>query len=54
MLYGVEKHDHDSRFCDIEDLHAKVTDIFQSDCDVINHHLQLCYSFDKIEYIYKY
>ena len=52
ILYGIEGHDHDSRFCDIEDLNAQVPDIFQSDRDVINHHLRVCYNFDNNEYIY--
>ena len=54
MLYGVENYDHDSRFSDIEDFHAKVPDIFQSYCDVVNHHLQVCYNFDKKVNMYKY
>ena len=53
-MYGIENHDHDSRFSDIEDFHAHVPDTFQSDCDVINHHLQLCYNFDKNKNMYKY
>ena len=53
-MYGIENLDHDSRCCDIEDMHAHVPDIFQSDCDVINHHLQLHYNFDKNENMYKY
>ena len=28
MLYGIENHDHDSRFSGIEDFHAKLPDIF--------------------------
>ena len=51
MLYGIEGHNHGSRFCNIEDLNAQVPDTFQSDCDVINHHLNVCYNFDNNEYI---
>ena len=46
MLYVVENYDYNSRFCDIEDLNAQVPNIFQSGCDVINHHLHVCYNFD--------
>ena len=54
MLYGIQNHDHGSRFGEVEDFNAHADDIFQSDCDVINHHLQLCYNFDKNENMYKY
>ena len=49
MLHSIGNHDHDSRFGEVEDFNAHVDDVFQSDCDVINHHLQLCYNFDKNE-----
>ena len=49
MLYGIENHDHDSRFYEVEDFNAHVDDIFQSDCDAINHHLQLCYILIKMK-----
>ena len=32
MLYGIENHDHGSRFGEVEDFNAHVDDIFQSDC----------------------
>ena len=35
-------------------MHAQVPDIFQSDCDVINHHLHVRYKFDKNENMYKF
>ena len=38
ILYGMVNHNHDERFCEVGDLNAKLPDIFQSDCDVINHH----------------
>ena len=38
ILFGMENHNHDERFCEVGDLNAKLPDIFQSDCDVINHH----------------
>ena len=49
MLYVVENYDYNSRFCDIEDSNAQVPNIFQSGCDVINHHLHVCYNFDNNE-----
>ena len=54
MLYGMENLNHDSRFCDVDDLNAQLPDIFQSDCDVINHHLHACYNFDINENKHKY
>ena len=28
ILYGMENHNHDSRFCDVEDLNAQLPDFF--------------------------
>ena len=53
-LYGLENHNHGSRFCDVEDLNAQVPNIFQSNCYVINHHLHVSYNFDINENKYKY
>ena len=53
MLYGMKKHNDNERFCEVDDLNAKLPDIFQSDCDVINHHLHVCYNFDINENKYK-
>ena len=50
----MENHNHDESFCEVGDLNAKLLDIFQSDCDVIYHHLHLCYNFDINENKYKY
>ena len=49
ILYGMENHNHDSRFCDVEDLISQLPDIFQSDYDEVNHHLHVCYNFDNNE-----
>ena len=53
MLYGMQYHTHDERFCESCDLDANISEIFQSDCDVINHHLNVCYNFEH-ENKYKY
>ena len=53
MLYGMQDHSHDQRFCETLDLEADIPSIFQSDCDVINHHLNVFYNFDH-EQKYKY
>ena len=45
---------HEQILCETGDLNAKLPDIFQSDCDVINHHLHVCYNFDIHENKYKY
>ena len=54
MLYDIKNHNHDDRFCEVGDLNAKLPDIFQSDCDVINHHVHVCYNFDINENKYKH
>jgi len=53
MLYGMQDHSHDQRFCETLDLEADIPSIFQSHCDVINHHLNVFYNFDH-EKKYKY
>ena len=53
MLYGMQDYSHDKRFCETLDLEADISSIFQSDCDVINHHLNVFYNFDN-EKKYKY
>ena len=37
----------------MKDMNANIFEIFQSDCDVINHHLHVCYNFEH-ENEYKY
>ena len=54
ILYGMENHNHDEIFYDVEDFNTQLPDIFQSDCDVNNHHLHVCYNFDINENKYKY
>ena len=54
ILYGMVNHNHDETFCEVGDLNAKLPDTFQSDCDVINHHLHVCYNFDINKNKYKY
>ena len=49
----MQYHTHDERFCESCDMNANIFEIFQSDCDVINHHLHVCYNFEH-ENEYKY
>ena len=46
MLYGITDHQHSSMNI--------MLNIFQSDCDVINHHLNDIYNFDIIEKNYTF
>ena len=54
MLYNINKHQHEDRLSDDDDIWNKVRIIFQSDCDVINQHLNEQYNFDIIDNKYKY
>ena len=54
MLYNINEHQHEDRFSDDDDIRNKVRMIFQSDCDVINLHLNEQYNFDIIDNKYKY
>ena len=53
MFYGIESHYHEQRFSEGGDIETKIPDIFQSYCDVINHHLYVCYNFDILENKYE-
>ena len=46
MLYNINEHKHKQRFIQEEDILNDMSIIFQSDCDVINHHLNEEYHFD--------
>ena len=54
MLYDMRFHTHEQRLCEPCDLNTNLPDIFQSDCDVINHHLHVYYNCDILENKYKY
>ena len=45
-LYGVSNHLHENRFISDADNTNGILNIFQSDCDVINHHLSQKYNFN--------
>ena len=53
MIYGIADHKHDHRLISESDSKNRMLKIFQSDCDVINHHLNDIYNFDIIENTYK-
>ena len=44
----MENHNHEQRFSEDCDIVTKILDIFQSNCDIINHHLYICYKFDVV------
>ena len=54
MFYNINEHQHEHRFIDEDDIRNKVSIIFQSDCDVINQHLNEEYNFDIINNKNKY
>ena len=54
MLYGIENYNHEQKFSEDGDIETKIPDIFQSDCDVISHHLYFCDNFDIVENKNKY
>ena len=54
MFYNINEHQNEDRFIDEYDIRNKVSIIFQSDCDVINQHLNQEYNFDIINNKYKY
>ena len=53
MFYNINEHQHEQRFIK-DDFRNKISFIFQSYCDVINHHLNEEYHFDIINNKYKY
>ena len=53
MLYDMRFHTYEQRLCEPCDLNANLPDIFQSNCDIINHHLHVYYNFEH-ENKYKY
>ena len=54
MFYNINEHQHEQRFIEEDDIRNKISIIFQSDCDVINQHLNQEYNFDIINNKYKY
>ena len=54
MFYGIESHYHEQRFSEGGDIETKIPDIFQSEFDVIKHHLYVCYNFDIVENKYNH
>ena len=54
MFYNINEYQHEQRFIEDDDIRNKMSIIFQSDCDVINHHLNEEYHFDIINNKYKY
>ena len=54
MLYGIKYHLHKQKFVCLIDTQNGMLFIVQSDCDVINHHLNEKYNFDIISNAYKY
>ena len=44
-MYGMKNHNHEQRFSEDRDTETKIPDTFQSDCDIINHRLYVCYNF---------
>ena len=41
----MKNHNHEQRFSEDRDTETKIPDTFQSDCDIINHRLYVCYNF---------
>ena len=54
VFYNINEPKHEQRFIEEDDILNKMSIIFQSDCDVINHHLNEEYQFDIINNKYKY
>ena len=55
MLYdGVSDHLHDDILTFVNESNNAMLNMFESDCDVIKHHLNITYNFDVIENSYKF
>ena len=46
MFYNINKNQYEQRFVQDMDIQNNINIIFQSECDVINHHLNERYDFD--------
>ena len=53
MFYNINDHKHEQRFIQEDDIINNMSIIFQSDCDVINHHLNEEYHFGILNNKYK-
>ena len=54
MLYKITDYQSDNRLISENDSMNENLNNFQSDCDVINHHLNATYNFDIIENYYTF
>ena len=54
MFYNIGENKHEERFVNVDDIQNNINMIFQSDCDVINQHLDEQYGFDIINNKYKF
>ena len=54
ILYGIADDQHDYRFISESDFMNGMWNIFQSDCDVIDHYLNVTYNFDITENSYNF
>ena len=54
MFYNINENKHEQKFIQDMDIRNNINIIFQSDCDVINHHLNEQYDFDIVWNKYKY
>ena len=54
MFYKINENKHEQKFIQDMDIRNNINIIFQSDCDVINHHLNEQYDFDIVWNKYKY
>ena len=54
MLYEITYHLHKQRFVYLIDTQNEMLSIVQSECDIINYHLNEKYNFEIISNAYKY
>ena len=54
IFYNINENKHEQRFFQDEDILSDMRIIFQSDCNVINHHLNEEYHFGIVNNKYKF